>query len=125
MPPENNLFSDLPVAADQEVIEALLHGSGFRLERIVSTGQATPRGEWLAQNWDEWVVLLAGEARLLIAGEAAPRELRPGDWLNLRAGVRHRVEWTCREGPTVWLALHYNLTGSDGLPVFRMHADSE
>jgi cupin 2 domain-containing protein len=104
-----HLLSGLPLPAAAEVFEPLVEGVGLRLERIVSTGQCTPTGDWLVQTWDEWVMLLTGEARLMIDGETAGRELRPDDWVNIPAGVRHRVEWTSQEPPTVWLALHYNL----------------
>lgn len=110
MPPTSgNLLSKLPQPSSEEVFEPLLDACGIRLERIISFGQATPAGEWLLQDWDEWVVLLAGEASLLIEGESAARELKPDDWINIPAGVRHRVESTSTEPPTVWLALHYNL----------------
>jgi cupin 2 domain-containing protein len=85
-----HLLSGIPLSPAAEVFEPLVQATGLRLERIVSTGQATPAGEWLVQDWDEWVLLLAGEAKLLIAGEAVPRELRPDDWINIPAGVRHR-----------------------------------
>ncbi|WP_141701712.1 hypothetical protein [Methyloceanibacter marginalis] len=32
----------------------------MRLERIVSTGQATAEGDWYDQAWDEFVVLVSG-----------------------------------------------------------------
>ena len=104
-----HLLAGLPLLPAAEVFEPLLQAAGLRLERIVSTGQATPAGEWLVQDWDEWGVLLAGEAKLRIEGESAARELKPHDWMNIPAGVRHRVEWTSQDPPTVWLALHYNL----------------
>jgi cupin 2 domain-containing protein len=104
-----HLLSGIPPSSVAEVFEPLVQAAGLRLERIISTGQATPAGEWLVQDWDEWVVLLAGEAKLLIDREATPRELRPDDWINIPAGVRHRVEWTSKNPPAVWLALHYNL----------------
>lgn len=78
----------------------------MRIERIVSTGQATPPGEWLDQADDEWVALLAGRAGLRVEGEAETRVLAPGDWVLLRARQRHRVEWTDAVEPTVWLAVH-------------------
>jgi len=34
-------------------------------------------------------------------------ELEPGDWLDIKAHARHRVEWTDPEQDTVWLAAHY------------------
>ncbi len=104
-----HIFSGLSRPSAAEVFEPLLDGPGFRLERIISTGQRTPADEWLVQEWDEWVLLLSGAAKLLIEGEAAPRDLQAGDWINIPAAVRHRVEWTCKDPPTVWLALHYKL----------------
>ena len=104
-----NLFLERPPLCDTEVFERLVQANGFHLERIISTGQQTPPGEWLAQDWDEWVVLLTGSARILIEDEPGPRDLQPGDWIHISPAVRHRVESTCQEPPSVWLALHYNL----------------
>jgi cupin 2 domain-containing protein len=104
-----NLFAGLPAASPDEQVDTLLAGGGLRLERIVSTGQATPAGQWYDQPADEWVVLLSGQALLLVEGEPAPRLLGPGDWLLLPAHCRHRVEWTQADPPTVWLALHAHL----------------
>ncbi len=106
-PRSGRLFADLNGPRDAEAFETLLEGGPFRLQRIVSTGQATPPGEWYDQDDDEWVVLLQGAADLRLADETQPRRLAPGDWLLLPAGCRHRVEWTAVDGPTVWLALHH------------------
>jgi cupin 2 domain-containing protein len=89
-------------------VDVLVETPACRLERIVSTGHATPVGEWLAQERDEWVLVLRGGARLHFEGEAEPRVLRPGDHVVIPAGRRHRVEWTDPSEPTVWLALHYS-----------------
>ncbi|KAB2839279.1 MAG: cupin, partial [Melioribacteraceae bacterium] len=35
-------------------------------------------------------------------------ELKPGDYLNIPARKKHRVEWTDNAQKTVWLAIHYN-----------------
>lgn len=102
-----NLFSPHPAAAEAEVFEALVAHAGFRLERIVSMGQATPPGEWLEQDDQEWVVLLTGSAGLRFEGEDQARELEPGDYVLIPSRRRHRVEWTDPTQPTVWLALHY------------------
>jgi len=101
-----NIFADLPVEVDCEHFETLLECVNFKLERIVSHGQATTEGEWYDQGHDEWVILLKGSAGLLIEGEDEIRQLMPGDYLFLPAHLRHRVEWTHAEGETVWLALH-------------------
>jgi cupin 2 domain-containing protein len=92
----------------EEVFEELLCGGGFRLERIVSTGQTTPPGEWYDQPQAEWVLLLSGRALLRFEADAEPRELVPGDFVNIPAHCRHRVEFTATDEPTVWLALHYD-----------------
>lgn len=102
-----NLFADLPGPQPGELVEALLSGSGLTLERIVSTGQASPPGQWYEQERGEWVVLLSGSAALRFEAEADPLVMAPGDWVEIPARRRHRVEWTDPGGPTVWLALHH------------------
>jgi len=101
----NNLLANLPDASAEEVFETLAEWPGIRLERIVSYGQITPEGEWYDQEQDEWVMVLAGAARLLIEDEGE-MALGPGDAVFLPAHKRHRVTWTDTGQPTVWLALH-------------------
>jgi cupin 2 domain-containing protein len=102
-----NLFANLPTALATEEFATLASSGPTRLVRIVSTGQATPAGEWLDQTDDEWVVLLKGSATLRFEGEPRPRTLAPGDYLHIPAHVRHRVERTDERAPAVWLALYY------------------
>jgi len=105
--PMKNLFEPLPAPSPDEHVDVLARGSEFRLERIVSMGHATPPGQWYDQPRDEWVALLSGSARLRFEDEADPVAMRPGDWMYIAAHRRHRVEATDANGPTVWLALHY------------------
>jgi cupin 2 domain-containing protein len=72
----------------------------------VSTGQASPAGFWYDQPDDEFVVLLVGAAALRFEGDHQRFDLKPGDWLDIPAHVRHRVDWTQADPPTVWLAVH-------------------
>jgi len=102
-----NLFAPMPAAAADEHVEALVEAGPVRIERIVSFGQRTREGEWLAESRAEWVVVLEGSAGLLFEGEAAPRPLSRGDHVLIPAQMRHRVAWTDPAGPTVWLAVHY------------------
>jgi cupin 2 domain-containing protein len=102
-----NLFSPLPVAKAAERFDALLTRPGLRIERIVSQGQASPPGFWYDQAEGEWVLLLAGAARLRFADETDARHLWPGDWLDIAPHRRHRVDWTDPTVPTVWLAVFY------------------
>jgi cupin 2 domain-containing protein len=100
-----NLLHDLPDANNTEIHETLLRTPGVRIERIVSLGQASPEGFWYDQDEAEWVLLLAGAARLLFADEETVRQLQPGDWLHIAAHRRHRVEWTDPTQPTIWFAV--------------------
>jgi cupin 2 domain-containing protein len=100
----DSLLRDLPASAEAaERFEDLLTQPGVRIERIVSSGQSTPPGAWMDQPWDEWVLLVTGDAGLTLEGEP-PLSLKPGDHLLIPARRRHRVDWTGT--PTVWLAVH-------------------
>lgn len=107
MTTSGNLFAALPRALPEELVTVLAEGPAVRVERIVSTGQVMPPGEWYDGERDEWVALLAGAARLRFEGEPGARTLAPGDWLRIPAHARHRVEWTDPAEPTVWLAVHF------------------
>lgn len=102
-----NLLAEVPTTLAEEELRVLLEAPGLRVERIVSTGQASPPGFWYDQEQAEFVLVLAGRAGLLIEGEAVPRELGPGSYVHLPAHCRHRVEWTAAEMPTVWLAVRH------------------
>jgi len=103
-----NLLADLPITAlPAELMDTLLSRPGLRIERIVSTGQASPPDFWYDQDEGEWVLLLAGAARLRFADEIEARQLKPGDWLDIVPHRRHRVEWTHAEEKTIWLAIYY------------------
>lgn len=102
-----NLFDKIPPALPEELVETLCHSKGLRVERIVSRGHASPPGFWYDQERDEFVLLLSGRARLEFDGSRPAVELAPGDWLVISAHERHRVSWTDRHQPTVWLAVHY------------------
>jgi cupin 2 domain-containing protein len=52
-------------------------------------------------------VVLAGAARLRLDGETEARLMRAGDHAFLPARLRHRIEWTDPDQPTIWLAVHY------------------
>jgi cupin 2 domain-containing protein len=102
-----NLLRSLPDASAAECVDALMTRRGLRFERIVSLGQASPPGFWYDQSEGEWVLLLAGAARLRFADEDEARLLGPGDWLEIPPHRRHRVDWTDPATPTVWLAVFY------------------
>jgi len=102
-----NIFEGFAGTMTEERTETLLQTQQFRLERILSSGQRTPPGQWYDQEMNEWVVLLSGNAGLRFEDETGVYVMRPGDSIQIPAHRRHRVEWTDPEEKTVWLALHY------------------
>jgi cupin 2 domain-containing protein len=106
-----NLFANLPTDLPAELVDVLAENHLVRIERIVSTGQASPEDFWYDQNEAEWVVVLKGEAKLLFEGDAEPLLLKPGDHVTIPAHRKHRVEWTSPDEPTVWLAVFYEEQG--------------
>jgi cupin 2 domain-containing protein len=107
LPIARNLFAELPPPSWGEQSTELVATPGLRIERIVSTGQASPRGFWYDQPWAEWVVLLCGAAQIQFADDAQMRALKAGDCLLIPAHCRHRVAWTDAAAPTIWLAVHF------------------
>jgi cupin 2 domain-containing protein len=103
----DNLVTDIPSALPEELIEVLAETPHVRIERIVSTGHASPEGLWYDQDQHEWVVVLRGRAKLLFKDDDEPVEMGPGDWINIPAHRKHRVAWTTPDEPTVWLAVFY------------------
>ncbi|MHB9098148.1 MAG: cupin domain-containing protein [Syntrophales bacterium] len=102
----DNLFAGIPRELPEEIVGEILQTDAFRIERIVSRGQASPPGFWYDQETDEWVLLVKGSAALRFS-DGREIALAPGDYLLIPRHVRHRVERTDPEGETVWLAVHF------------------
>jgi cupin 2 domain-containing protein len=102
-----NVFENAPHKPDDEQVLELLAAPNIKIERIVSTGQASPRDFWYDQNWSEWILVLAGSAGLLFEGATDPLLLEPGSYVHISAHTRHRVAWTDDKRSTIWLAIHY------------------
>ena len=101
----NNLLSTLPATLTDELTETLVQARHVRIERVVSLGHASPPDFWYEQEENEFVLLIQGAARLQFEDSAA--EMKPGDWLDIPAHRKHRVEWTTSDEKTVWLAVFY------------------
>jgi len=102
----NNIFEQLPESIlPEEKIETLLQSRAVKVERIISTGQATPEGRWYNQTQTEWVILLKGQAVIMFE-DKQKIELKAGDYVLIRAHQKHRVSWTSPDEVCVWLALH-------------------
>lgn len=100
-----NLYDNLPASIPKELIEVITANQHVRIERIVSHGHTSPDGFWYDQDQHEWVIVLQGAARLRFEDRIV--ELKPGDFVNIPAHRKHRVDWTTRDEPTIWLAVFY------------------
>jgi cupin 2 domain-containing protein len=101
----SNLFADIPAPLPGELVHRLLTSPCVRIERIVSREHASPPGFWYDQQENEWVLLIQGAARVRYEAEVV--EMRAGDFINIPAHQKHRVDWTTPDGPTIWLAVYY------------------
>jgi cupin 2 domain-containing protein len=85
-----DLFAGLPRHLASALFPTLFDAADMRIERIVSHGHASPDGFRYDQEPHEWVVALKGAARLRF--EEWMAEVNPGDFMNIPAHKRHRVE---------------------------------
>ncbi len=102
-----NLFAGIPAELPEELAETLATGEGLRIERTVSRGHSSPTDFWYDQEQTEWVVLLSGSAVIHFQNGSVQKVMRPGDWLEIPARCRHRVEATAGDDDSVWLAVHW------------------
>ena len=102
-----SLFNGIPSELPDELFETLCSAENVKIERIVSKGHVSPEGFWYDQDKHEFVLILKGSAGLRIEGNDDIVVLGAGDYINIEAHVKHRVEWTDTKGETIWLAVHY------------------
>ena len=102
----NNIFAAIPQRLSEEQFDVLLERGRVRIERIVSRGHSSPQTGWYDQEQNEWVVVLRGAA-VVAFEDGRSMTLKQGDFLDIPAHSRHRVDWTDPELATVWLAVHY------------------
>ena len=102
----NNIFNAIPDDLSAEIFEQLVDTDKVRIERIISNGQQSPESGWYDQDKNEWLIILKGEAILLFDDESTIK-LKTGDFTNIAAHKKHRVEWTKPDTETIWLAVHY------------------
>jgi cupin 2 domain-containing protein len=103
-----NLLSSLPITLPDEITDNLVQARHVRIERIMSEGHASPQGFWYDQEECEFVLLVQGAARLRFEDKVV--EMKPGDWIDIPAHRKHRVEWTTPDEKTVWMAVFYDCT---------------
>jgi len=101
-----NILDSLPEDLSSEVVEDIVQARTVRIERIVSKGHSSPADGWYDQDQNEWVLVVQGAASLAF-GDGSRCELAAGDYMNIPAHTKHRVDWTDPEQTTVWLAVFY------------------
>jgi len=104
---KGTLLGDIPADLPAEIFDILCSTERVKIERIVSRGHASPKGFWYDQETNEFVLVVQGHAGLKLENENDIVVLKPGDYLNIDAHVKHRIEWTDPECETIWLAVHY------------------
>lgn len=97
----------MPKKIKEEQFTELAASEHVRIERIVSRGHASGLDDWYDEEEAEWVMVVAGAARLVFEGDDIPRALGPGDYLYIPPRKRHRVDWTNPDEPTIWVAVHF------------------
>ena len=102
-----NIFSGIPEQIPNEILETIIKSDQFKIERITSRGQSTTEGYWYDQKKNEWVLVLKGNAGLLFEGSEEIVIMKAGDYINIPAHKKHRIEWTDTKEETIWLAVHY------------------
>jgi cupin 2 domain-containing protein len=102
-----NLLADIPAQLPEEMVQTLVRAPTVQIVRVVSQGHASPEGFWYDQDENEFVVLLAGAARMVFQDQPEPLAMVPGSCVNIPAHRRHRVQWTDPAQPTVWLGIFY------------------
>ncbi|UTJ06488.1 cupin domain-containing protein [Arcobacter roscoffensis] len=106
---KHSILNDIDLNSKEEIFSDLLKNKNVRIERIVSTGQTSPKDFWYDQDENEFVLLLEGEAILEFKEEDKVKEvkLNKNDYIDIKAHVKHRVKYTDTNNPTIWLAVFY------------------
>ena len=102
-----SIFENIPEKIPEELFDTLCTSDTIKIERIVSCGHASSEGFWYEQETNEFVFVVRGSAGLKFEDKEDIVVLNAGDYLNIGARVKHRVEWTDSTCETIWLAVHY------------------
>jgi cupin 2 domain-containing protein len=101
-----NIFDAIPDNIKSEIFESLVDNANVQIKRIISKGHTSPETGWYDQDHNEWVIVLKGEAVLSFA-DGSTVNMKAGDYINIAAHQKHKVQWTDPVIETIWLAIHY------------------
>lgn len=102
---KENIYENILIDKSKEEFTDILKRDNIRIERIVSNGQSSKKDFWYCQDENEFVLLLEGNA--ILEFEDKTIELKKGDYLDIKAKIKHRVKYTSEEESTIWLAVFY------------------
>lgn len=102
---KKNIYENILINKLDEEFTDILKNEKLRIERIVSNGQSSKDNFWYEQDENEFILLIEGDA--IIEFEDKEISLKKGDYLDIKAKVRHRVKETNNKNPTIWLAIFY------------------
>ena len=97
---QNNIFDVCAIPHEGEIAEDVLKYKNVHIKRIVSS--ATLKETTFCQKEAEWVVLLQGNATLLM--NDVVYVLEAGDYLFIPALQEHTIQQV--QKGTLWLAIH-------------------
>jgi len=100
-----NIFKDIKIDKENEQFFELIKKDDVRIEKIVSNGQVSPKDFWYSQDENEFVIVLKGES--ILEFEDKEFTLKEGDFINIKKKEKHRVKYTSKTNPTIWLAIFY------------------
>lgn len=102
---KKNVFENIIIDKNKEQFFDLLKDDKIKIEKIVSNGQSSSVNFWYEQKENEFVLILKGNA--ILEYEDKDIELKEGDYINIKAFTKHRVKYTNKDEPTIWLAVFY------------------
>ncbi len=102
---KQNLLTNIPTLIPNEIFETIISKPNIKIERIISKGHKSEPDFWYDQDQSEWIMIVKGQARLQFEDKSI--YLTSGDYLNIAAHQKHRVDWTTPEEETIWLAVFY------------------
>lgn len=103
---KSSIFNEVEILRGEEFFETLHSGRNIKIERIISLDHSTPDNEIYDQGWDEWVMVVTGNAIIRFLEPEVDIELQDGDFVFIPAQKKHRVIFTDKEKITIWLAIH-------------------
>ncbi|MCX7833836.1 MAG: cupin domain-containing protein [Ignavibacteria bacterium] len=90
----------------EEIFENIISEKNITIERIISFGQKTEKDKWLYDKRNEWVILLRGKAKILFE-DGKIYKMQKGDYILIKSKTKHKVLYTSKKPPCIWLAIYY------------------